>query len=298
MKFQLTLWAWILLVTPLLAAEFPVVEGWRIVGEGGTFHPENLWKQINGAADQYLAFGFQNLHISFLSDGEDSVSVNLFDMGSALNAFGIFRAEIPPEQDRERIGAGAYWSLPFQGVLLKGSHYVKVESWGGNLTEAKTRSLLAGIAEELPGSSSLPGELELLPSAGLVPGSQAFTREGYLGLSELKNCVFADYRNKKGQEYQEYQVFLMLPQSGRSLPEIWQGLANRWQPVSLPRRSNSPEVPGTGDSSDESGLALVRDIPYRGPVGLKLCQQAILGVTGPKERASLIQLLALLVPAP
>ena len=44
---------------PLSAVEFPDVEGWEKTSEVKTYTPDNLWEYINGAADQFIEYGFR-----------------------------------------------------------------------------------------------------------------------------------------------------------------------------------------------------------------------------------------------
>ena len=43
------------------AEDFPKLKGWTPVSEVSTYEPENLWEYINGAAELFLAYGFQFL---------------------------------------------------------------------------------------------------------------------------------------------------------------------------------------------------------------------------------------------
>ena len=51
--------------TPLpdLAAQFPTLEGWSQDGATELFQPDNLYEHINGAAENFLAYGFERLAV-------------------------------------------------------------------------------------------------------------------------------------------------------------------------------------------------------------------------------------------
>ena len=81
--------AMLLFTLPAAAADFPAVEGWTLAGEVTAKAPDNLWEYNNGAAEAFLAYGFQGLSYADLKAGELVVTVEIYDMGSPINAYGI-----------------------------------------------------------------------------------------------------------------------------------------------------------------------------------------------------------------
>ena len=77
------------------AAGFPDIDGWQPAGEVRTYDASNLWEYINGAADAFMMYGFEQLQVRDVSAGGVTVTANIYDMGTPLNAFGIYRAESP-----------------------------------------------------------------------------------------------------------------------------------------------------------------------------------------------------------
>ena len=74
------------------------------------------------------------------------VTVDYYDMGTTLNAFGVYVRE-RPDPCMEIPGATeALISPPYQALLLKGSRYVKVNVFEGELSETTGRTLLTAIA--------------------------------------------------------------------------------------------------------------------------------------------------------
>jgi hypothetical protein len=150
-------------------------------------------------------------------------------------------------------------SPPYLALLLKGSTYAKINVLDGELTQQSARALLEALAAQLPGDTALPVELDRLPQEGRIAGSEGFQREGYLGLTELTNCVHAEYAD--GGETWEGFVAL----SG------WEGLAERWEHL-----------------EHGGGEILYTEIPYRGFVGVRRTADGILGVADVADRQSLL----------
>ncbi|MFH1844090.1 MAG: DUF6599 family protein [bacterium] len=257
--------------SPVVAADFPSLEGYTAAGEVEIYGPDNLWQYNNGAADLFLAYGFEQLQLCELTAGENSVTVGVYDMGSRLNAYGMYNAERPDGLETVAIGAEALITPPYQGLMLKDRFYVKTESYTGGLTTETGTVLLTALAENLPGTDGYPPELALLPAENLIADSFGYTRESFQGMSSLRNCVHADYQLA---EEQTYQVFLMYPDAGEELQEVWNELAAKWKPAA---------------SAQES--ILVRQIPYKGTVGLLRRDVMLLGVSGLADESAVVEML-------
>ena len=48
---------------------FPEEQGWKLSTDFPVYTPDNLWDYINGAADGYLSFGFQDLTMAEYTKG-------------------------------------------------------------------------------------------------------------------------------------------------------------------------------------------------------------------------------------
>lgn len=251
---------------------FPLPDGWKAAGEALRLGPDDLWRHIDGAADQFLAFGFQELRECELAAGETQITVGIYDMGDPLDAFGIYAAERSPDRADLGVGAASQASPPWQWLLLKGRFYVKVDKLAGDLSEADGRALLASLAGALPGADSLPAAFAALPAAGRVEGSEGYTRTSFLGLDELTRCVHADYAGEDGAAW---TVFLMLPDNGDTPADLLDALGDGW------RR-------GKGRAGREARL---RELPYRGLVAVRAAEVGLLGAAGLDSERSLLAVL-------
>jgi hypothetical protein len=185
------------------------------------------------------------------------VTVNIYDMGTSLNAFGIYTAQRSGEAQKLEIGTEAIISPPYQCLLLKDMFYVKVEAFEGKITEAAGKNILEAVAKALPGKEEFPEELGRLPGKGKIEGSEGFFGESYLGLSALNNCVYARYKEGSGEEF---QLFSMIPGAGESDESLWKKLAAKWQVV-----------------KGKKHKVLAKKIPYKGLVGVTLTDEGLFG---------------------
>jgi hypothetical protein len=264
------------LAASLGASDFPKVEGWKAVSEVQTFGPENLWEYINGAAELFLGYDFQFLRSCDISRGDLVVTVDIYDMGTRLNAFGVYRAERPRQNPVQALGVEGVVSPPYQCLLLKDVYYVKVNAYEGEIDETNGKALLAVLDKALPGADTYPQELELLPEEGKILESEGFAKRGYLGLGELTDCVYATYQDESDAEY---QYFAIVPGPDDSVESIWQRLGAKWK-----------------GGKHKGHPVLFREIPYKGLVGVVLTDKGIFGVTDSKKESEMMRRLGIFVP--
>lgn len=255
-------------------SEFPEIEGWTQVGDMLQYDADNLWEYIDGAAELFVAYDVQTCRTADLTSGDVTVTVDLYDMGTPLNAFGVYKRESSGDGVQLAGAVEAVISPPYQALLLKGATYVKVNAVAGELTEASGRDLLEAIAAALPGQTTYPSELGVLPEAGKIAGTEGYQRRDFLGLTELNDCIYAEYGGEGEATWQGFVV--------RASPEAsatWDVLAEEWESLEHGGRT-----------------VLYREIPYRGLVGVTRTEQGIWGVSGAADQAELLSRLDDFVP--
>ena len=245
---------------------------WRRDGPVRHFTRANLYEHIDGEAPLVFSFGFRSLaQAAYRQGARPETTVDIYDMGSALNAFGMYHRERPKKAAAIQAGAEAAAAPPYQCLLLKDRYYLKVETNKGKLTEEICKTLLGSLAKALPGSEAPPDALKKLPSRSMVPGSAAYTKKSYLALSELEGCLHAAYQGKGEKNYRLFTM--VLPDAAAAL-EVWKKLAQKWKLV-----------------KSETRPVLTRSIPYRGLVAITLTDQGIFGVVDAPDARTALTLL-------
>lgn len=241
----------------LFSDEFPSIKGWDRESEVKTYYSDNLWEYINGAADNFISYGFQTLKCCDISKDGLIVTLNIYDMDAPINAFGIFNSERDPEEESLDIGAESVILPPYQCLMLKGLYYIKIDVYEGEITQVNGRELLKAVAQALPGDDKLPGELNMLPLQNKISGSEDFIKQDFLGLKVLENCLFAEYKKKDT----EYKIFWIILEKNQSCEDVWKKFVE-WD-------------------TEKIGLGTVfKKVPYSGYTGLSLTSKGIVGVAG------------------
>jgi len=121
--------------------------GWKLDGRVESYDPADVYEKIDGAAEQYIAFGFQALHYVTLARDDAFLTVELYDQGSFPNVLGIFAAQRDAGRPVERRGELFYYPTPAGAVGGIGNFYFKISAdSSGEAVTAKTRDLVRLLA--------------------------------------------------------------------------------------------------------------------------------------------------------
>jgi len=180
-----------------LLPQSPGVVGWQLVGNYYHYLPNNLYNYINGAADLFVSYGFVKLvgaEYAPRAGEQENAIIDIYDMGNKLNAFGVFQSKRDPESKSFKIGTGAFGSEKYI-FFYKGRFYIEVQAY---LPASKDKDIPLKLARKVAGGISgdctPPSELNYLPEAGRVPGSEIYITGGILGHAFLDKGMMGDYR--------------------------------------------------------------------------------------------------------
>jgi hypothetical protein len=194
--------------TPALArAALPEVNGWRLAEAPRTYLPGTLFEYIDGAAENYLSYSFQELVVAdYKSETTPAtLTVEIYDMENDLNAFGIYSSERSPGSPLVAAGTQGYLE---EGTLnfIIGPAYVKLLCFdGGTATDTVLKEFARGIEKRVEIKGSLPPVLRLFPRDGLVAESERFIRQNVLGYGFLHDGYLASYRSD-GRDFEAFII--------------------------------------------------------------------------------------------
>jgi len=184
---------------------FPELDGFKLVTDYPVFVPDNLWDFINGAADNYLAYGFIDLHVAEYKKGKNVIKLEIYKHADHTMAFGIYSSERSPTFTFMNLGAQGYiadGSINF----FKGNYYVKLRTYSTNEKVLKsTESLALRVSEMLEGDSKMPAVLSLFPGSDKKLNEETYINESVLGHKFLSKAFKAIY--EKGPDM--FSVFIL-----------------------------------------------------------------------------------------
>ena len=174
----------------------PELAGWSQAEKPQSYFPESLFKYIDGAAESYLAYDFQELIVSQLmkNQAKMSVAVEIYDMGQDRNAFGIYSAERFADNNFVDIGLQGYWEEGSLNFFVN-RYYIKLlcfdcEGQSGAVLKQFSEEIVKRVGEK----GSFPALVQKLPKEGMIPNTEKYILRNFLGYGFLRNGYLANYR--------------------------------------------------------------------------------------------------------
>jgi hypothetical protein len=200
-------------IESLLPRKLP--EGWTQISGPEIYTQKTLFERINGQAELFFKYGFQKSVFTIYqnkNNSKDQIELDLYDMGNALQAFGIFSRF---RSDDRPAGVGLESYLEDTSLLFyKGRYFVMLYATETDPSLLKRMALT--ISSSIADSTPAPKEIDTFPKDGLKPGSIEYHAEGLLGYQFFKRGFQAVYlekvedRDKLRAEDREFHLFLAI----------------------------------------------------------------------------------------
>jgi hypothetical protein len=161
-------------------------------GAPSFYGQDNLYQYMDGGADVYLLYDFQVLLHQDFKSGQADLSVDIFDMGNAEDAFGMYAAERAPSYNFLDVGSEAYRN---EGILnfLQDRYYIKLAGFGPG-SDDLLEKLARVLSERIGGTQKFPALLDKILQEHRVKHSEQFTRQDPLGHRFLSPAYLVSYK--------------------------------------------------------------------------------------------------------
>jgi hypothetical protein len=157
------------------------------------FYSSDLYKYTDGGADVYLDYGLVAMvHQEYKSSSTDC-TLDIYNMGTPANAFGIYAAESSPDYHFLPIGAEGYGTNEILN-FLQDEFYVKLSAFSDTEKSAPLLERLAAeVSRKIGASAPMPQFLSLFPPEHLVSHSCKYVKKAPLGHEFLAPAILASY---------------------------------------------------------------------------------------------------------
>jgi hypothetical protein len=251
---------------PALVDLLPAMDGWKVSDAPARYTPENLFEYIDGAADLFLRFDFDELATATYENAEKvSVTVDIYRHRDALGAFGVYSQERPAGSAPLGLGADA-WAGPEGSLqMVAGPYYVKLVQLGGR-GRPLARVFAEKVAARVAGGSELPAVLGCFPEKGKRPRAEKVAMKGFLGHAFLHAGFTAPYEIDGAR----FRLFAIQGSDAKDVGEM----VRRWLALAkvVPARADGASGTASGAPAERSdtaeGGATVKD-PLNGEVLLR-----------------------------
>ncbi len=193
----------IILLFPLISfsqeIRFPEVAGWVKTGKTLSFNSDNLFEHIDGAAEFYFSYGFQALQVARWEKGESELTIEVYDQGDPLRAYGIYSMERPEGAETKAIGLEGYYDDTILNFVT-GKYYVKMNSYQvPNAGASLLSDIAVRFASVLCEKPLFPKVVSAFPDENRVKNSVQYIPGEFMGLGFLGAATRAKYSLPEGE---------------------------------------------------------------------------------------------------
>lgn len=179
-------------------------------GPARVFTRDNLFEYVNGHAEFFISSGFKSLAVGEYGQGKAPgappvFAVDVYDMGSPANSFGVMTKEI---------GGARPVDIGFMGyatgeavAFIKGMYYVKIASFD---KDADIGAFAKAVDQSMGDIPTRIARFDMFPEAGAAPRGRGFVRRDYMGLDFFSN-VFEQKYERNGKSF---TAFIATPDGG------------------------------------------------------------------------------------
>ncbi|MCK5552867.1 MAG: hypothetical protein KAJ09_06965 [Deltaproteobacteria bacterium] len=249
------------------------INGWVAHPEVRRYGRKTLFKYIDGGAELYLAYRFRKVYVhTYTRAGEPDIIMDIYDMSTPEDAFGVFTAE----REGDDIGIGM--EAEYEAGLLrfcKGQFFVSIMTYEETRESGKTvLSLARAVADAIQSIGGKPQLLSFLPEKGLIERSIRYFHdhnilnlnyyiadENILHLDSHTEAVLARYSGKEGKPY----LLLVKYPSTHHAKRAFGSFLNAYMPDAGESKIVRTEN-GTWTAADvySTFVAVVLDVPSEG----------------------------------
>ena len=161
--------------------------GWIFDFEPEIYRPANLHEYINGEAELYKQYDVVEMATASYVHKENpslTFTIDIYDMGTTLNAFGIYSYYRRPDMNFAEIGEQAVVS-DLSVRFWQGRYFVNIVAGGldSSLTQ-KIRDVAARMSSTLP-RLPRPAIFNDLPKIDQIPNSLKYIKSSYLNVENI-----------------------------------------------------------------------------------------------------------------
>ncbi|HSW64640.1 MAG TPA: DUF6599 family protein [Dissulfurispiraceae bacterium] len=183
-------------------------DGWLMEDKPVIYTKDNLFDYINGEAELYFPYGFEVLATARYASVKNpavSLVMDVYKMGSLINAFGMYANYRRSDDDSVKAGADAVLS-PSQMLMYQDRYYVRLQASGApGIDENVFLACAHALSKKLPQNLSQPKELDVFKVVAITPKSERYIAKSLLGYAFFRRGFMAD-ATLNGEQAQVFLV--------------------------------------------------------------------------------------------
>ena len=172
-------------------------EGWTRSGKAEFFDKDTLFNLVDGEAEVYFPYGFKGAVSASYTKGGDKTkeaNVELYEMGSLLDAYGVYSTMRDTESEQVDVGAEGFGGTT-QVMFYVDKYFIKARVYS-EAARGELLSFAKAVANELPADKKKPAQLALVAIPNLVARSDQYVGQSVLGYACWPKGMMAQIKTK------------------------------------------------------------------------------------------------------
>jgi hypothetical protein len=170
-------------------------QDWNMEEQPALYTKDTLFDRIDGEAEVYFPYGFEVLASARyvnMNTPQLAIEVDVYKMGSLLNAFGIYANYRRTDDAAVAIGAEGFLSAS-QLLFYQDRYFVKLQASGTTALEQSVFLACArAVSQKLPRNTRRPREVDAFKVPSVVPQSERYIAKSLLGYAFFERGLIAD----------------------------------------------------------------------------------------------------------
>ncbi len=244
-----------------------------LVRDGGVLHfaGDSLFNYINGAAEMYHKYDFEEVHVGKYRKDGGEVTVDIYRFASPDMAFGMYATLRPDDPDTVDLGVDGFTYGP---VLLytRGPYMVNVQTYDEDaFSSSEIKAIARVVDRHLPGTTEMPATFGLFPDTGRVRRTEKIFADAFLGHGFLNDVYTIDYDLSTGR----VTLFLTADQEG-----------DKFRQWAVEAKPENVDMEALSSLPYDEGQAAVLSEPYYGAVAAGRRRGWLSGMVGYEDMQS------------
>jgi len=141
--------------------------GWALVGDQRTYDNQSIFELVNGQADAYFAYGFEQVNVqSYENEAGVVVDREIWQVATPADAYGLFTSN--RAGDSVEIGNGGDADPGRRLAFWQDRYYVRLRA-RQEIADEELHAFATAIVGTLPMGGERPAVVSRLPANGLDP---------------------------------------------------------------------------------------------------------------------------------
>jgi hypothetical protein len=172
----------------------PAIKDWTISPKIEVFDSDNLYERINGAAPLFFENNFREMTSLIYTHDDDYITIQAYRHATPEDAFGMYASERSSDMTFYPNIGGEAQGDDYGLFFFSSSIYVKMSANAkGEAVTNAFKEIAKGLAAKIDTNASYPDIFKLFPKDGLIPHTQAYVTQNYIGHEFLKPVYTAVY---------------------------------------------------------------------------------------------------------